>query len=495
MVPIYDFGEVDGRLSVTMRLIEGQDLQTLLAQGPLEPPRTVWIIEQIASALHAAHRVELVHRDVKPSNILVAEDDFAYLIDFGIARAAGETGLTNTGATIGTWEYMAPERFTDGHADARADVYSLTCVLHQCLTGELPFQGGSLEQIAAAHMFKAPPEPATIRADVPRAMNQVVATGMAKKPDARYPTTKELARSAREALTTPTQSPPAPPTVSATNTHAAPWQAGHPSGRVSGSGGLPTPTSAQTPHYAALNYAPTRLGLQHNDQKSASPVGGPQSQGLSRGAKISLGALVLLIIAVLSFAAAVVGLSARDSASSTAVSSSTAPASSQSATPTHVPTSAPQLSPVPSADNVNNAALMSALSRGYSSSNCSSQAISEVQDAFPTVLAVQACGPSAEMNGPAAAKYFLFPNAADTDSSFTKLIGTDKLVNCGSESFADIVAPGQLRRHGRPGGMRDRQGPRRGHLDQHRQERVGLRARIQQRHRGALPVVGERGLK
>ena len=91
----------------------------MLAEGPLPPARAVGIIEQIASALHAAHRIGLVHRDVKPSNILIAEDDFAYLIDFGIARAVGETGLTSTGATIGTWAYMAPERFSTGQIDPR----------------------------------------------------------------------------------------------------------------------------------------------------------------------------------------------------------------------------------------------------------------------------------------------------------------------------------------------------------------------------------------
>src|ERR1700739_962938 len=98
IVPIHEFGEIEGRLYVTMRLIQGQDLETLLNDGPLEPERAVGIIEQIGSALHAAHRVGLVHRDVKPSNILVTQDDFAYLIDFGIARAAGETALTSTGA-------------------------------------------------------------------------------------------------------------------------------------------------------------------------------------------------------------------------------------------------------------------------------------------------------------------------------------------------------------------------------------------------------------
>jgi serine/threonine protein kinase len=233
VVPIHDAGEIEGRLYVTMRLIEGRDLTALLDAGPLDPTRAVGIIEQIASALYAAHRIGLVHRDVKPSNILIAEDDFAYLIDFGIARAAGETGLTSTGATIGTWAYMAPERFRTGAADARADVYALACVLHQCLTGQLPFPGDSLEQVAAAHMFEPPPRPSALRGGVPVEMDEVIATGMAKEPERRYATTKDLARAAHAALnaaipqpkpatTAPAiaDDPTSPPAITAT----AAWQ-------------------------------------------------------------------------------------------------------------------------------------------------------------------------------------------------------------------------------------------------------------------------------
>src|ERR1700758_5644695 len=108
IIPIHDYGEIDGRLYVDMRLIEGRDLQTILRDGPLEPARAVRIIEQVAMALHAAHEVGLVHRDVKPSNILLDKNDFAYLIDFGIARATEETRLTSTGSAIGTFQYMAP---------------------------------------------------------------------------------------------------------------------------------------------------------------------------------------------------------------------------------------------------------------------------------------------------------------------------------------------------------------------------------------------------
>jgi serine/threonine-protein kinase len=207
VVPIHDFGEIEGRLYVTMRLIKGRDLQAILHDRPLSPERAVRIIEQVAKALHAAHKVGLVHRDIKPSNILLDDDDFAYLIDFGIARAAGETGLTSTGATVGTWSYMAPERFRSGTADARADIYALACVLYESLTGQPPFAAGSLEQIAVAHMLQPPPRPSTRVRGVSARMDDVIATGMAKIPDQRHATTVELARAARDAITVPLARP------------------------------------------------------------------------------------------------------------------------------------------------------------------------------------------------------------------------------------------------------------------------------------------------
>jgi serine/threonine protein kinase len=211
IVPIHDFGEIDGRLYVTMRLIDGKTINELVANGPLPPQRAVSVIEQIAAALGAAHRIGLVHRDVKPSNILVTEDDFAYLIDFGIARAAEATKLTSTGATIGTLAYMAPERFTTDRDDARADIYALTCVLHECLTGSQPFPGDSLERQITSHLTLPPPRPSTMQPGVSPLMDQVIATGMAKKPDQRYATTKDLAVAARAALVAPTpHAQPAP---------------------------------------------------------------------------------------------------------------------------------------------------------------------------------------------------------------------------------------------------------------------------------------------
>ena len=203
VVPIHDFGEIDGRLYVNMRLIEGRDLHDMLGGTPLEPARAVHIIDQIASALRAAHRIGLVHRDVKPSNILVTEDDFAYLIDFGIARATGQTGLTSTGTMLGTCSYMAPERLSGGSADARVDVYALACVLHECLTGQTPYPGDSIEQQITGHLTVDPPKPSAINLAVPAAFDDVIARGMAKDPDGRYQTARELATAASAALAAP----------------------------------------------------------------------------------------------------------------------------------------------------------------------------------------------------------------------------------------------------------------------------------------------------
>ena len=218
VVPIYDYGEIDGRLFVSMRLIEGRDLDTVLAAGPLEPARAVRIIDQVAKALHAAHKVGLIHRDIKPSNILLDDDDFAYLIDFGIARVADETRMTKSGNTIGTFAYIAPERLgTEVEEDARADIYSLACVLYEALTGQPPFPGSTTAQLMYAHVNTPPPRPSAAQPGVPAAVDDVVATGMAKDPDQRYATTVELANAAHNAITEPLAQPtPSPPTLPAT---------------------------------------------------------------------------------------------------------------------------------------------------------------------------------------------------------------------------------------------------------------------------------------
>ncbi len=202
IIPIHDTGEVDGHLYLVMPVIEGVDVETLLRrEGPMSPQRAVHVIEQLAAALTAAHARGLVHRDIKPSNALMTADDFVYLIDFGIAHDAAASRLTSTGMMVGTMSYMAPERFTGGTADARADVYSLACVLHECLTGVAPFPGDSVEQQIAGHLTLDPPKPSRINPAVPAGFDSVIAAGMAKKPDERYQNARELATAARRALT------------------------------------------------------------------------------------------------------------------------------------------------------------------------------------------------------------------------------------------------------------------------------------------------------
>ncbi|HEV7421176.1 MAG TPA: protein kinase [Mycobacterium sp.] len=202
VVPIHDYGEIDGVLYVDMRMINGSDLRRILKNfGPMTPARAVAIVRQIASALDAAHEGGVMHRDVKPENILVNRDDFAYLVDFGIANAASDEKLTELGTAVGTYAYMAPERFTNDAVTYRADIYALACVLHECLTGSQPYGGDSVSVVITAHLMQPIPRPSAERPGIPAAFDEVIARGMAKKPDERYASAGDLAMAATEALT------------------------------------------------------------------------------------------------------------------------------------------------------------------------------------------------------------------------------------------------------------------------------------------------------
>jgi serine/threonine-protein kinase len=202
VIPVHDFGEINGVLYIDMRLVDGHNVHTVLQQnGPLDPARAVSIVGQVAAALDAAHASGLVHRDVKPENVLLTENDFAYLVDFGIAHLGGESGLTSAGAAIGSCAYMAPERFTGGRVGPATDVYSLACLLYECLTGTPPFPTGELSQLMGAHIMSPPPRPSVTRPGLSDAFDAVIARGMAKHPEDRFTSAGDLARAANAAAT------------------------------------------------------------------------------------------------------------------------------------------------------------------------------------------------------------------------------------------------------------------------------------------------------
>ncbi|WP_458685947.1 serine/threonine-protein kinase [Nocardia tengchongensis] len=200
VVAVHTYGELESRLFIESEFVDGLDIEALLEwEGPMTPDTAVELIAQVASALDEAHAAGLVHRDVKPQNIIVAPDDIAYLIDFGTAFQDGQTAITQTGMLVGTPAYMAPERF-DGTISVRSDVYSLACVLYECLTGQRAFRVRNPAQLMRAHLERMPEPPSTLAPAVPAALDRVIARGLAKQPAERYATAGEFAAAARAAM-------------------------------------------------------------------------------------------------------------------------------------------------------------------------------------------------------------------------------------------------------------------------------------------------------
>lgn len=198
VIPIHEAGESDGVLYLSMRYVDGTDLRSLLdREGRLEPRRAARIVAQVGEALDAAHAAGLVHRDIKPGNVLMASGDHAYLTDFGLTkRASSESALTKTGQLVGTVDYIAPEQAEGKRVDARTDVYALACVLYHVLTGTVPFDKPSDMARLFAHVNEPPPLPSEAVPGLPRALDEVVARGMAKDPDDRYLSAGDLGRAA-----------------------------------------------------------------------------------------------------------------------------------------------------------------------------------------------------------------------------------------------------------------------------------------------------------
>src|SRR3954466_14334753 len=223
IVPIYEAGEADGQLFIAMRYVIGNDLKGLLVHegGQLPGDRTLRLFTQIGDALDSAHRAGLVHRDVKPGNILVAGGrehsqrgsvDHVYLTDFGLTKRTSELsgGLTGTGHFLGTVDYVSPEQIQGRPVGPGTDIYALGCVLYECLTGQLPFRRDDDAALLWAHVVETPPPVSGIRPEIPAAVGDVVARAMAKDPGDRYESCEELVHDLELALGMPASVAPSP---------------------------------------------------------------------------------------------------------------------------------------------------------------------------------------------------------------------------------------------------------------------------------------------
>ena len=467
VVPIHDYGEIDGQLYLEMRLIEGTDLDTLLKRsGPLTPPRAVAIITQIASALDAAHAAGVMHRDVKPPNILVTREDFAYLVDFGIASATTDEKITQLGTAVGTWKYMAPERFSSGEVTHRADIYALACVLYECLTGAPPYTSDSAGVLVTSHMMDPIPQPSAKRAGISRSFDAVIARGMAKRPQERYAKAGDLARAAHQALNNPDQDqavdilrrstestmphnavtsqpmqhpsalqhPPAGFVASAssgptpqpplpTGTPAWPSNRGPapapgrpvPHQQTSGSWGGPAPRPpaviAQEPPQAPSH------GLPHHFTGPAQWSQPPQRRGRNPWPVV---AGIAALVVVLVIAAIVIAMAMRHpdeqhvaGTTTTATTTTTSTTTIPTTTETTVGTSAEFRR------------LLSALPSGYPTGTCT-------QDNKPMLGALVSakCGRNGDINGPTIAAYGLYPDVKSVQEAFSNFTKTFTIQSC-----------------------------------------------------------------
>ncbi|HEX4093836.1 MAG TPA: FHA domain-containing serine/threonine-protein kinase [Trebonia sp.] len=269
IIPVYAAGQADGLLYIAMRFVDGADLHALIhSDGPLPPRRAAAFVSDMASALDAAHAVGVVHRDVKPANVLVdsrpGRPEHGYLTDFGVARVSRSTGgLTIAGQFIGTPNYGAPEQISGGQVDGRTDQYALACVAYELLTGSVPFKREDPMMVLYAHAYADPPVLTAARPDLPAAVDAVLARGLAKQPDQRYGTCADFADALREALglehydprrsdgsgrtriMTPPQAPPQAPPPAKTKTMTIPELPGpRPPAHNSSAPNAPVPTAS-----------------------------------------------------------------------------------------------------------------------------------------------------------------------------------------------------------------------------------------------------------
>ena len=417
VVPIHDYGEVDGVMFVDMRMIDGTDLRKILkSYGPMTPARAVAIVRQIASALDAAHEAGIMHRDVKPENILITRDDFAYLVDFGIANAATDEKLTEMGSAVGTYAYMAPERFTNDTVTYRADIYALACVLHECLTGSQPFPADSVSVVITSHMMQPIPRPSLMRPGIPAAFDQVIARGMAKQPADRYASAADLAVAANDALTQRDQDQAA--TILQRSQEATmPGIAGAIGTALAPPPGAVTPSPYHTPPPPPTPPAfPAATPASFHGQWNTPPPAAPAKQkGTTWIPFAAAGAVFVLVLGALG----AWWLLKKDDSSNRSVASTSATRETTSSRAPRTTASSPNPEPF-------EAKLMSALPTSYDQGAC--------QPARPPAtgaLATVDCDETNVPTGPKAARYSIFADQASLDQHFKDAIAQNsELVKC-----------------------------------------------------------------
>ncbi len=296
VVPLYDFGDVDGMLFLAVRYVAGPDLASVLADGPLAPRRALLLLGQVAEALDVLHGRKLVHLDVKPANVLLTRregtgGEHAYLADFGLTRRGDAGHRTRGGDFLGSPTYAAPEHLRGDAVDARTDVYSLTCVLFACLTGHAPFTG-TVEEVIHGHLGGAVP---AVSAEVvlPARIDSVVRRGTAADPQERPRTCRELVELAQQALAGTTR-PEEPPVRRAPGSTSGSASGPHPSGPV---GPRPSLPPAGPPATAHPDVASMRL-RDPLPARSTSAFTTPPAQGRAWAVPALLLVALVLVVAI-----------------------------------------------------------------------------------------------------------------------------------------------------------------------------------------------------
>jgi serine/threonine-protein kinase len=433
VVPVRDYGELDGEVFIDMPLVPGADLSALLKRtGVLPPSRAVNIVWQAASALDAAHAAGVIHRGVKPRNILLTSDDFVYLVDFGIAGAPG-ANATDAEQAGARWKYSAPELFSGGDFGPAVDVYSLACVLYQCLTGSPPYRADSVTMLANAHLSKPIPRPSQAGSTIPPAFDAVIAMGMAKDPRERFANAAELATAAYQALSAPDQhrtlhmyevsqqstpplieqskpsvppeAPPAPP-VTAAEPESAP----------------PLEPSAGTVRPVAQSSVP-RISTPDDDWfSSPRPLPGYRNPG-RRNQLLGLAAALAVAVGLIAWMTNRSGSEelAADAGDAGTVAAANGPAASMASAEAQ-------------------ARLLKLLPPGYPQDTCTPAA------PMGGAVAEVSCGRNIDPGGPPSATYALFPDAGALHLSFDNTVQAATVVICPGR----IQSPGAWHRTATP---------------------------------------------